>query len=224
MNRRMLIIVAIALLLISGAGLGYAVTTYTGTTYTESNMDYNETSIILTDNTGAAVTNALEFSIPTYTTPVDHGDYFETTVSASSETLSNYKLKIACPGDSLSVRCFVTLSDSRSWAIISTITVNVYANDASSSPSYSYVINPPSESETSVTLDGVAIPYKTWTEDQSSMMTLNKTDINYVSFTIAFKAVTLKYDSNVDDDLDFLNLTGMKVRFAASTSDPSSSS
>ena len=219
MNRKIVAVAAIAIICMSAAGIGYAVTTYTGTTYTESDVAYQGYSITLTDTSGSAVSTALEFSRPTYTTPTTVDGHMETTVSASTQTSSYYKLKIECPDSNLKVRCSVTLDDTRSWAIIDHITVKVYANDYSSSPTYTFDLNPPSESSTSVTLDGVVVPYYSWDADQSTLMTLNKTDQNYVTFTIAYKAVTLKYETT--EDIDFMDLTGMKVYFAASTADPS---
>ncbi len=224
MNRRAFAIAAIALICISAAGIGYAATIYTGTTYTESDVSYNEYSIILTDTTGeAAVSTAIEFAQPTHTTPVEHdqGDYsyYETTITAASPTSSDYRLKITCPGDSLSVRCFITLDDVRSWTVIDHITINVYANERGSSPTATYTVSPPSEIDASVTYQTVSIPYKLWTEDQSALMTLNKADMNYITFTVAYRAVTLQYDSG--EDLNFLNLSGMEVKFTAATADPS---
>ncbi len=219
MNRRMLAIAAIALICISAAGIGYAATTYTGTTYTQSDVDYQQYSIILTNTSGATISSAIRFDRPTYTEPVEVAGHYETTVSSTSDTSDLYKLKITCTENSLQTRCIVTLDDIRSWAIIQSITVSVYAQDSESAPTYTYTLSPPTESSTSVTIDGVEVPYKTWNADQSPLMTLNKADNNFVRITIAYKAVTLKYDSG--DDIAFMDLTGMKIRFAASTVDPS---
>ena len=219
MNRGMLAIAVIALICASAAGIGYAATTYTGTTYTDSDVDYQQYSITLTNNAGAAVTSAIQFNRPVYTTTVV-GDHSETTVTAGTPQTSDlYKLKITCPEnvESLNARCVVTLADTRSWAIIDSITVEVCASDVDVA-TYTYTLDPSTETSTSVTIDDVVIPYDTWNADQSPLMTLNKTDHNFVKITVAYKAVTLKYD---EDDVSFMDLTGMKVIFSAATADPS---
>ena len=219
MNRGMLAIAVIALICASAAGIGYAATTYTGTTYTDSDVDYQQYSIVLTDISGGAVSNALSFDRPVYTTPVLVDGHYETTVTAASKTSDPYKLKITCPEnvESLNARCVVTLADTRSWAIIDSITVEVCASDVDVA-TYTYTLDPSTETSTSVTIDDVVIPYDTWNADQSPLMTLNKTDHNFVKITVAYKAVTLKYD---EDDVSFMDLTGMKVIFSAATADPS---
>ena len=226
MMRGTLVVAIIAILCISAAGIGYAaVITYTGTTYSQSDINAEGYKIEIVNTDGTTVTGAIVLDGPSVSEPSETDGV---TITGSTQNSSVYKLKLTVPTNvnSMKVRAKVVLENPMSWSIIDSIVIGVYATSTPNpaNPSigrtYCYTLDTPSdELPTTGTVNGENA--WTWTDDVSELMELSKDNSNYLLVTVNYKSsVTLPYIAG--DNLSFTDITGMKIWFVAATTDPMS--
>lgn len=201
MKNSNIIIAMIAVAAIAAAGIGYAVV-YTGVADTSSHADFDQYMIEIDNSGGNQITAPITITQPTVTTdedPVTH--LADIAVTASTATSATYKIKVTCPDSSLYVRAKLQMEDLRSWAIINTITMTV------GSTTYTWTCN--------------GNNYQDVTKDLGSL----SRGVSYdVSITVTYRECSFTDIYTEEEDLDFLDISGMKLILAASTHNPLTSS
>lgn len=212
-NAKILIPTLAIILIMVTAGIGYAVT-YTATTVSDDNtLKYSGDTVEIVTNTSSPtpITSVLELNGPTKSINGNN-----VTISGSS-TLDGYQLRVNSEKESLTVRCWIEFADARSWAIISSIKLMISSNREGGSD---YDIT-----RDLLTVDGSStLSQPTYNAAPSSYFELSaKAAQRDHAFKVVITFVDATFTLNNQEDYNFIDLTGSKLVFAVSSTDPLSS-
>lgn len=204
MNRSMTMLVAVAVALMSLAGAGYALVTYTATTissdnviaYSGNTVDIVELEATEQGSVWVPITHSLTIVGP----QVDIVDNVMS-VSRSTTTVSGYSVKVQSMDEDLKVRCWVLLDDSRSWVIIESMSLSIDGHDVS------FMSN-----------GRTSVPSETITLSTSETDGDIREGIHAFTFSITYARVSISLDEG--EDTSFENLSGARLVFCASDVDP----
>ena len=204
-------------------GTGFAVTTYTATnTVNSGTVTYDGNTLDIVDSSGTSLGQSL--TIDRAITDLS-SDNVLTIYDADSPdgkkvtVIQNYKLRIHVSDGDPVVRCYIHLNDPRSWAIIDSVILNINTTNYNIGISEALLGSPTPPGVSSLPTE--AITGLSSGTDYSFTVT-----ITYVNDVInLYKVPQDGGDENAYDieDTGFLDLTGSKLVFLMSDSDPLSS-
>ena len=194
MNKKLLIVAVVSIVAIATIGTGFAVGGYTAKMISTDTVQYDGYSVNILDNNGN------QLNQPLYLEGLEEDtDYTDVnnviSVTGTSKSVEGYVAVHAPTGQTANVREWIMMNDVRSWSIIESITISI----DSGSSTVLYNSN------------------STSTSNPSANATLTNGDHHFV-LTVTYKTCTLYVESS--ESRGFLDLSGSKLMFALSNSDP----
>ena len=190
------------IMLVAAVGVGFAVV-YTATTTSSNNtLNYGGNVLDIQNSNGASLGTSIGISGPE-SYPIGNN---QIRISGGTPVWTNtYLLKVdtAVQGDTLDVRCWITLKDPRSWAIIDSFYIEIYEGNVTHTIDFVTSNDLHTLKNSSLLSDSIPLSAGTY------------------AFAICIQYADLTLDlSGMDTDTSFLNLTGSKLTFVSGTSDP----
>ncbi len=200
MNRSVTIMVVAAVALMSLAGVGFALVTYTATTISSDNqISYSGNTVDIVELEGSDWT-PISHPLTIVGPQVDIVDNVMS-VSRSTTTVSGYSVKIQSTDEDLKVRCWVLLQDPRSWVFIESMSLSIDGHDVSFM----------SNGRTSIPSEAITLS----TSDTGEGI---REGIHSFTFSITYARVSISLDEG--EDTSFESLSGARLVFCAGDVDP----
>lgn len=210
MRRIIMLAIAVAVVL-SAAGIGYAVNSYSGTTTSTSPVIYDGYSInIVNRSDDTLLTEGIELTNAEPDKDDSVAGFITYSIGGDPDSIESYRLKVSRDMD---VAAMVIFDDARSWWLIDTISITVYKDNACQTVAGSYSWTPAGSSASGYDWASWATGGTVWVPDFSHTVRLLSNDANYLDVEISYRTaeITVSTSENAENPDAFLALHGKIV-------------